>query len=141
MMHTRINHGGANRQHPEWEFKTGPGGLVDVEFLAQAQQLRHGYRHKTLRRASTLDVLCAMPSIAGWKEEEVNSLVEDYRWLRRLESVLRRFQNVPVEQLPAPRVEWEVPAKHLGLKNATALEVEMTQRRKRIRERVERWMC
>lgn len=122
------------------DFKTGAGGLVDVEFLAQAMQLRHGWNHKGLRRAATMDVLRTMPSVAGWDIREVDALVEDYRWLRSLEGALRRFHNAPVEQMPASRAEWDVPAKHLGLKDAAALEAELTARRKRIRERVSLWM-
>ncbi len=140
-MRARIENERGDLSDPARDFKTGAGGLVDVEFLAQAQQLRHGCSHAELRRASTLETLRAMPVIAGWKTKEMESLVEDYRWLRGLESVLRRFYNAPVSQMPASRAEWEIPARHLGLKDAAALEAEMMARRKRIRDRVKQWMA
>ena len=36
-----------------WHVKFGRGGLVDVEFLAQALQLVHGAEHPDVRRTST----------------------------------------------------------------------------------------
>ncbi len=114
-------------------FKTGAGGLVDVEFLAQAQQLKFGHKHVELRRASTLEVVRTMPEIAGWKAVETRQLEEDYLWLRKLETVLRLFQNSSVSEMPASREEWEDVAKHLGLKNGKELEKISAERRKRIR--------
>ena len=37
--------------------KFGRGGLVDVEFITQAVQMRHGARHPGLRRANTLHAI------------------------------------------------------------------------------------
>ncbi|MBI4026098.1 MAG: bifunctional [glutamate--ammonia ligase]-adenylyl-L-tyrosine phosphorylase/[glutamate--ammonia-ligase] adenylyltransferase [Verrucomicrobia bacterium] len=139
-MRMRIENERGDLHNPARDFKTGAGGLVDVEFLAQAQQLLHGYKHKSLRRASTLETLRAMPDIAGWTPEETRLLIGDYLWLRRLESVLRRFHNAPVSQLPVSSEERAVAARHLGLESVGALETELMQRRNRIRETATRLM-
>lgn len=89
-MRGRIEKERGDPNDPLRDFKTGAGGLVDVEFLAQAQQLRHGVRHASLRHAATVEVLRAMPSVAGWGQADCQSLIEDYAWLRRLENMLRR---------------------------------------------------
>src|SRR6266513_3980431 len=43
-----------------WHVKLGRGGLVDVEFLAQALQLVHGAAHAGLRAPSTTAALGAL---------------------------------------------------------------------------------
>ena len=132
-MRERIENERGDRSDPVRDFKTGAGGLVDVEFLAQAQQLRHGCRYSGLRRASTWEVLRIVPTIARWKPEDAASLVKDYGWLRKLESALRRFHNEPVAQLPSDRAQWNVAARHLGLKDGATLERELSTRRERVR--------
>lgn len=138
VMRMRIEKERGDPDDPARDFKTGAGGLVDIEFLAQARQLRYGYKHAGLRRASTLDVLRAMPRIGEWKPEDAAGLEEEYIWLRKLESSLRRFHNAPISQLPSSREEWTVVAKHLGLKDTPALERELEDRRKRVRKMARR---
>ncbi len=132
-MRRRIEKERGDADDPARDFKTGAGGMVEVEFLAQALQLRHGFRNSALRRASTLAVLRAMPRIAGWSEADAERLVGDYLWLRGLESASRRFHNAPVWQLPKERELWVPVARHLGLGGVAALEKELAERRARIR--------
>jgi glutamate-ammonia-ligase adenylyltransferase len=138
-MRGRIEKERGDPEDPERDFKTGKGGLVDVEFLVQEKQLLHGPKHPTLRRASTLEMLAAMSQIEGWPATDILSLVEDYLWLRKLESALRRFHNSPTSQLPASREEWEALAKQLGLKDAEKLQTELGIRRTRIRKTVKQF--
>jgi [glutamine synthetase] adenylyltransferase / [glutamine synthetase]-adenylyl-L-tyrosine phosphorylase len=139
-MRKRIENERGDPQDPARDFKTGAGGLIDVEFLAQAQQLIHGPKHPSLRRASTLKVLRAMPAIGNWKQNEVDTLIEHYLWLRELESLLRCLHNTPTEQLPASRSEWDLVARHLEIESARTLESEMMTRRKQVRKIVEKLM-
>lgn len=132
-MRLRIEQERGDSADPAREFKTGAGGLVDVEFLVQAQQLLHGHAHLELRHGSISKILRAMPKVAGWKAPQVEALIEDYSWLRRLESALRRFHNAPVSQLPESRADWKPLARHLGIASPAALEKELSERRKRIR--------
>ena len=87
-----------------------------------------------------MEALRILPGIGGWKEKDSKRLMEDYGWLRKLESVLRRFNNAAISQLPSSREEWDVPARHLGFNHAAALEAELTNRRRRIRRLTERLM-
>ncbi|MCC7519867.1 MAG: hypothetical protein IT578_11875 [Verrucomicrobiae bacterium] len=134
-MRERIEKERGDPDDPARDFKTGAGGLVEVEFLAQALQLRYGSAYAALRRASTLEVLRAMPGVAGWAPDDATRLADDYLWLRRLESAARRFHNAPVQQLPRDRKAWASVAHHLGFSAVAALEKELAARRKRLRAR------
>jgi glutamate-ammonia-ligase adenylyltransferase len=76
-------------------FKTGAGGLVDAEFLAQALCLEHGWREPNtlaaLERARAEGVLPA---------ESAAPLIEHYRRLRRVEGILRRWSYEGEAELP-----------------------------------------
>ncbi len=43
--------------------KRGPGGLVDVEFIAQMLQLKHGEQHLEVRVPGTLEALAALEKL------------------------------------------------------------------------------
>jgi glutamate-ammonia-ligase adenylyltransferase len=117
-MRHRIETERGDRQHLDLEFKTGPGGLVDVEFLTQALQLRHGHAHPQLRTAPTLVVLNRLTAL-GIIEEEPNALLRrDYVFLRRIESVLRRAENTSISKIPADAREQQRLAKRLGFATA-----------------------
>src|SRR5262249_1143893 len=64
--------------------KTGRGGLMDAEFIAQALCLEQGWQE-----AHTLRVLESARDMGLLPEAE--KLLENYRRLRRVEGVLRRW--------------------------------------------------
>ncbi|MCG3150588.1 MAG: Bifunctional glutamine synthetase adenylyltransferase/adenylyl-removing enzyme [Verrucomicrobiae bacterium] len=100
--------------------KTGPGGLMDVEFLVQALQLRHGAAHAPLRTAHTLAALNRLTALGLVEETDAIQLRQHYLFLRRVESVLRRVENTSVARLPADEVEQGQLARRLGLPTAAA---------------------
>src|SRR5207302_9712236 len=69
-----------------WHVKLGRGGLVDVEFLAQALQLVHGAGHPEVRTASTTAALAALGRIAALPAAD--ALAARYRFLRRVSTAL-----------------------------------------------------
>lgn len=79
--------------------KFGRGGLVDVEFTAQALQLAHGRRHPSVRRASTVAALSALAREGLFPDGP--ALVEHYGWLRRVAAGLRAFGARPADMLEA----------------------------------------
>ncbi|MGO9608038.1 MAG: bifunctional [glutamate--ammonia ligase]-adenylyl-L-tyrosine phosphorylase/[glutamate--ammonia-ligase] adenylyltransferase [Verrucomicrobiia bacterium] len=118
-MRRRIETERGDRQHPDLEFKTGPGGLVDVEFLTQALQLLHGHAHPQLRIAHTLAVLNRLTALSIIDEEQSALLRHNYVFLRRIESVLRRVENTSVSKIPADPREQQRLAKRLGFATTT----------------------
>ncbi len=75
------------------DFKTGRGGIVEAEFLVQALQMRHDVRETSMLRA--IDKL----------PFETESLKRPYQFLRRVETVLRRWQHTASSSLPADLIE------------------------------------
>jgi glutamate-ammonia-ligase adenylyltransferase len=73
--------------------KTGKGGLMDAEFIAQALCLENGWPEantlRALERAREAKVL-----------PDANKLLENYRHLRRVEGILRRWSYEGETVLP-----------------------------------------
>lgn len=73
--------------------KTGKGGLMDAEFIAQALCLDHGWQEaNTLRALERGRADAVLP--------EAEKLIENYRQLRRLEGILRRWSYEGETVLP-----------------------------------------
>ena len=69
----------------EVDLKEGPGGIRDVEFLAQALQLFLGGREPSVRSGHVLLALEALAAASALPEASAAELVEGYLWLRRAE--------------------------------------------------------
>ena len=79
--------------------KFGRGGLVDVEFITQALQMRHGARVPAIRRANTEQALSAIKAAGLLPAEDCDALTEHYRFLRRVSAGLRLFGARPADTL------------------------------------------
>jgi glutamate-ammonia-ligase adenylyltransferase len=79
--------------------KFGRGGLIDVEFLAQALQLVHGHRDAGVRRASTVAALTALARAGALPAEQARHLADHYRFLRRVSAALRLLGARPADAL------------------------------------------
>lgn len=67
-----------------YDLKTGRGGLLDIEFLAQWLQMRHG-KDPRVRSPDTAEALEALASFGYLPRPEFETLREAYAFLRRLE--------------------------------------------------------
>jgi [glutamine synthetase] adenylyltransferase / [glutamine synthetase]-adenylyl-L-tyrosine phosphorylase len=79
--------------------KYGRGGLVDVEFLAQALQLVHGHQAPDVRRFTTTAALKGLRRIGALEPATAKQLVERYRLLRRISAALRLLGARPSDTL------------------------------------------
>lgn len=79
--------------------KTGRGGLVDVEFLVQMLQLRHGHEHPAVRARSTRAAIDALAAAGVLPPADAAVLAHGYAFLRTLESRLRLEYDKPVEAM------------------------------------------
>ena len=119
-MRHRIETERGDQSHLAWEFKTGPGGLIDVEFLIQTLQLRHGAAHRQLRTPHTLVALNRLTALGLVEEDPAAQLRRHYLFLRRIEMTLRRCENTSVSHLPADERDQTWLAKRLGFPSAPA---------------------
>jgi len=80
--------------------KIGPGGIREIEFFAQTQQLIAGGRHAELRVRSTLEALTVLAS-NDWITFEVREeLTAAYHFLRRVEHRLQMIADEQTHSLP-----------------------------------------
>jgi len=80
--------------------KRGPGGLVDVEFIAQMLQLKHGPEHPEVRKSSTLDALAALHNIGAVSRDDLDFFNTSYRVLLAMVSRLRLMNTAARHDLP-----------------------------------------
>jgi len=92
------------------DFKTGLGGIVEAEFLVQALQMRHDVRETSVRLA-----IAKLANIIS--PEDADLLGRGYEFLRRLETVLRRWRNTSASSLPPDPVEQRKLAIRMGFKD------------------------
>ncbi len=79
--------------------KTGRGGLVDIEFIVQMLQLRHGKDNKKIRQANTLEAIDAMRSADILSEESAVVLSDGYMFLKSIENLLRLLKDKSISDI------------------------------------------
>jgi glutamate-ammonia-ligase adenylyltransferase len=90
---------------PGADLKLGPGGIREVEFFVQTQQLILGGRHPALRKARTLDALEALAADGHVSGEAAGQLADAYRELRALEHRAQMIGDEQTHRLPADEAE------------------------------------
>jgi glutamate-ammonia-ligase adenylyltransferase len=85
------------------DIKLGRGGIRDIEFFAQTQQLIAGGRHPELRSRGTIETLERLAA-GGWiAREAASDLTETYLFLRRVENRLQMIGDQQTHIIPAER--------------------------------------
>jgi glutamate-ammonia-ligase adenylyltransferase len=102
------------------DLKRGPGGLMDVEFLVQAFQLKYGRHQPALRTANNWLALEALHTAGLLTEAEFVALRDAYDFLMRAKSRLRIVHNRALDELPAAAEEVEKLARRLGFEGEPA---------------------
>ena len=82
------------------DIKLGPGGIREIEFIAQAFQLVRGGRVPELRERSLLRVLHILAQLDLLPVYAADRLAAAYRFLRRVENRLQAFADEQTHQLP-----------------------------------------
>ncbi len=122
------------------EVKLGRGGIRDIEYTVQFQQLLNGGRRPELRRTNTLAALGALERIGALSRIEFEALAEAYLFLRKLENRLQIMANRQSHILPSDAREKETLARGLGYRAsggrtaAEALEREYSSHTDKVRE-------
>src|SRR5246127_727350 len=80
--------------------KVGRGGIREIEFFAQTQQLIAGGRHAELRVRPTLDALGVLASSNWITNEARDQLTAAYLFLRRVEHRLQMIADEQTHSLP-----------------------------------------
>ena len=101
--------------------KRGPGGIREIEFLAQALQLIHGGREPGLRDRRLLPALGALMEARQIPAEDGAALVHAYRFLRKLENRLQMLRDAQTHALPEAPMDRIRIARGLGYDDWPAL--------------------
>ena len=109
------------------DFKTGTGGIIEGEFLVQALQMRENIWEPNWERA--LDQLGTRGHLT---DSDVGELKLAYTFLRRCESVLRRYDNRSVSALSSDLGEQRKLAIRLGYHDLEAFRQKYANARERI---------
>src|SRR5206468_9697195 len=80
--------------------KVGRGGIREIEFFAQTQQLIAGGRHTELRVRPTLEALSVLASSNWITNEARDELSASYQFLRRVEHRLQMVADEQTHVLP-----------------------------------------
>lgn len=104
----------AGDERAEFNIKTGRGGLLDIEFMVQMKQLRHGADVPAVRRRATRHALAALAEAGVVPAEEAATLEGSYAFLRALTNRLRIERDQPVESLEREGDRLPALARRLG---------------------------
>jgi glutamate-ammonia-ligase adenylyltransferase len=114
------------------DIKLGRGGIREIEFFVQTQQLVFGGRRPALRGRRTLDMLMELKD-EGWITEEARGeLAEAYRFLRSVEHRLQMVADEQTQRLPADEDALKRFAKFCGFATLKAFEKALTGHARRV---------
>jgi [glutamine synthetase] adenylyltransferase / [glutamine synthetase]-adenylyl-L-tyrosine phosphorylase len=82
------------------DVKLGRGGIREIEFFAQTQQLIWGGREPALRQSNTVEALRALAAAGRVAETTAEDLIASYRYLRRVEHRLQMIDDEQTHTLP-----------------------------------------
>jgi [glutamine synthetase] adenylyltransferase / [glutamine synthetase]-adenylyl-L-tyrosine phosphorylase len=112
--------------------KLGPGGIREIEFIAQVFQLIRGGRDRTLQIRPTLEVLKLLVDRNQLELDAVVELSAAYRFLRRLEHRLQYLDDAQTHALPDNPDDQRRVAQAMGFTTHEALLMELDDHRQTV---------
>ena len=119
-LHAQIRREVARRDRAN-NIKLGPGGIREIEFIAQVFQLIRGGRDATLQIRPTLQVLSLLPERGILSVEAVRELAAAYDFLRRLEHRLQYLDDAQTHDLPSNEADQTLIAQGMGFADYPAM--------------------
>ena len=123
------------------DLKLGPGGIREIEFLAQALQLIRGGREAALRQRALLPALSALAAAGHLPDRTAQRLAAAYCFLRRLENRLQMLADQQVHALPEDAFARLRFATALGYSDWSALRSDLDRHRGLVGEEFERLLA
>lgn len=112
------------------DIKLGRGGIREIEFFVQTQQLVFGGRRPALRGRRTLDMLKTLHD-EGWITAKARDELSDaYRFLRTIEHRLQMVADEQTQRLPSDEEQLKRFAKFCGYPNLKAFSKALTDQAK-----------
>nr|WP_169924192.1 bifunctional [glutamate--ammonia ligase]-adenylyl-L-tyrosine phosphorylase/[glutamate--ammonia-ligase] adenylyltransferase [Sulfurifustis variabilis] len=114
--------------------KLGPGGIREIEFIAQTHQLIRGGRERPLQERATLDLLPRLARAGYLPQAVADELREAYIFLRTSEHRLQQVADRQVHTLPSEPLERERLAFATGFADWTAYAAVLEAHRARVHQ-------
>ncbi|THF55613.1 bifunctional [glutamate--ammonia ligase]-adenylyl-L-tyrosine phosphorylase/[glutamate--ammonia-ligase] adenylyltransferase [Pseudothauera rhizosphaerae] len=127
-LHAQIRREVARRDRAH-NIKLGPGGIREIEFIAQVFQLIRGGRDAGLQIRPTLQVLARLAKRGTLSPATVEELSSAYTFLRRLEHRLQYLDDAQTHDLPEGDEDRALIARAMGCADWRALLAELDRHR------------
>ena len=114
--------GGGQIDFAGHDIKTGRGGIREIEFFAQTQQLILGGKDDRLRCRGTLDAIDALRQRGHVTPVEQRQMSDAYRYLRHVEHRLQMVNDEQTHKVPKSAEDIERVAVFCGEADAAAFE-------------------
>ena len=106
---------------PGYDLKRGRGGIREIEFFVQIQQMIHGGRDPSVRAPATLDAIKALLAAGRLDEESGKVLADSYRLLRTIEHRVQMVDDAQTHLIPAQAAALDNVARLHGLRDGASL--------------------
>ncbi|MEO5753370.1 MAG: bifunctional [glutamate--ammonia ligase]-adenylyl-L-tyrosine phosphorylase/[glutamate--ammonia-ligase] adenylyltransferase [Chthoniobacterales bacterium] len=130
---TRIERDIVGHEERERNVKLGVGGIREIEFVAQAQQLLYAARHPFLQEAGTLKALRGLAGLEFLPNEDAINLEKAYRFFRQVEHRLQIEAEQQTHTVPEKGAALLLLARSLGFTDDAELMAKLRERMQEVR--------
>ena len=127
-LHAQIRQEVAKKDKAD-NVKLGPGGIREIEFIAQVFQLIRGGRDPALQIKPTLQVLKLLVGQGQLAQEAASELAAAYDFLRRVEHRLQYLDDAQTHMLPTGDADRAIIARAMGYGSFDGLLAELDDHR------------
>jgi glutamate-ammonia-ligase adenylyltransferase len=99
---------------PSLHTKLGPGGLSDVEWLAQILQLKHGHQNPTLKTPRTIKALYAARDLNLLSVGDASAVIDAWLLATRVRNAMMLVKGKPSDSVPTDLTDLARIAYQLG---------------------------
>jgi glutamate-ammonia-ligase adenylyltransferase len=104
-----------------YDLKRGRGGIREVEFFVQIQQMIHGGRDASVRTPATLDAIEALVAAGRLEPGTARELADAYRLLRTIEHRVQMVEDAQTHLIPTQPEALDNVARLHGLASGSEL--------------------
>jgi glutamate-ammonia-ligase adenylyltransferase len=115
------HYGQMNTVFEGYDVKLGQGGIREIEFFAQVNQLLYAGRHPSLRLRGTLDALDALLMEGLISSRAHKDLLSSYRFLRTLEHRIQMVDDAQTHSIPENEAAIARIATFMGMRDPATL--------------------
>ncbi len=115
-----------------FDVKLGVGGIREIEFYAQVNQLLHGGRNPSLRGRNTVKTLRELTDLELAPAKACRELIAAYEFLRMVEHRIQMTNDEQTHSIPEDETGIERLTSFLGYQNASEFRAELRTHTERV---------